>query len=245
MTLIMRTSVLALVVLCLAASVHWSLGQWSTSRVDLLAMQAAQGQDLARWQLQVAVWADHPRALLARGLLMLAEQDPANTSRGLDLLERAARKGETEAAMDLGRIHFHGLNGAAPDYALARRWLEMAVSRQPAAAYYLALIDRNGLDGPAHPERALAGLKQAADGGIAEAQFLLGNACLSGEAGERDEALASHYFRQAAEQEHPGALQALALAHAHGELGLPRDEAQANVLFALAADALQGQPRRP
>ncbi len=245
MTRTLRIGALLAVLLGLSVAAYGGLRHLSAPRIDLLAMQASQGREAARWPLEAAALAGNARALRARGLSLHAQGHPQRMKHGMELLERAARQGEQDAALDLGRLYFHGAKDRLPDYALARYWLEQATASRPAASYYLALIERNGLNGPANPVRALEQLQRAADGGIAEALFLLGNAYRYGEGVERDDARALACFQQAATLEHAGALQALALAHAHGELGLLPDDSQASVLFSLAHDALQSPPREP
>ena len=145
----------------------------------------------------------------------------------------------------LGKLYFHGANGLPRNHALARPWLQQAASEWPAADYYLALIEKNGLADAANPERALAALTRAANAGVPHAQFLLAQAYLEGQGVVRDEAKALQLIHLAAEQEYPHALQFLAQAYARGDHGLPRDERQANLLFALTADANRDSPAFP
>lgn len=214
-------------------------------QVDLLAMQAVQGKTPARWQLLAAAYAGNARAIRARGRMWLAGKTPVSEQIGIDLLGKAAMKGEDEAALDLGRLYFWGRAGHRPDYILARAWLAPIARKRPAAAYYLALIDRNGLAGRAEPARAVEEMKIAAQGGIADALFLLGNAYRNGDGVSRNDAEAVRCYEKAAVLEHAGALQALAEAYRRGEMGLARNDFQARQLFALADDALRDPPHRP
>jgi TPR repeat protein len=223
--------------------VHFS--RLPAAQVDLLAMQTAQGHPQARWQLLAAAFAGNVRAVRARGLLLLAGKTPRSERSGIRLLEQAAKGGEDEAALDLGRLYFWGLPGLRPNYGRARSWLEPVAAKQPAAAYYLALIDNNGLTGAANRTKAIEELKRAAEGGIADALFLLGNAYRSGDGVALDDAEAVRCYEKAAVLEHAGALQALAEAYARGDLGLNRNDVQSRQLFALAGDALRDPPHPP
>jgi TPR repeat protein len=214
-------------------------------QVDLLTMQAVQGLRSAEVQIHAAALVGNVRAIHSEGLRTLNQKNPESVAKGISLLSKVAKKGDPEAALDLGRLYFHGLPGERPDYAQARAWLGTIADQLPAASYYLALMDKNGLAGPVDLGKASAELQFAAKGGIPDALFLLGNAYKSGNGIAKDDAEAVHCFQQAAAQEHTGALLALALAYQQGEMGLPHDEHQAHQLFALAHDAAQDPPRMP
>jgi TPR repeat protein len=223
--------------------VHYS--HLPSERVDLLTMQAMQGLHSSHLQVQAAAYAGNARAIRAEGLYYLTQKDPASVNQGMVLLSKAAKKGEREAALDLGRLNFYGRPGARPDYAQARAWFTPLADQLPAAAYYLALMDKNGLAGSIDLGKASEELIIASNGGIPDALFLLGSAYKSGNGIAKNDAEAIRCFQEAAVHEHAGAMLALALAYEHGEMGLPRDEYQANQLFALAHDAAQDPPRLP
>lgn len=223
--------------------VHYA--RLSSEQVDLLTMQAAQGLRSSRIQVQAAAYAGNARAMRAEGLYELAQKDATSVNQGVALLSEAAKKGEPEAALDMGRLYFHGRPGERPDYQQARAWLPSVAEKLPAASYYLALMDKNGLAGPVDAGKATKELILAAKGGVTDALFLLGNAYRSGDGIAKNEGEAVRCFQEAAMHEHPGAILALALAYQHGEMGLPHDERQANQLFALAHDAAQDPPRMP
>jgi TPR repeat protein len=223
--------------------IHYS--RLPSERVDLLTMQAAQGLRTSHMQVQAAAYAGNARAMRAEGLYYLTRKDAASIKKGIALLSAAAKKGEHEAALDLGRLSFYGRPGARPDYEQARVWLTPMADKLPAAAYYLALMDKNGLAGSIDLGKASEELIIASNGGIPDALFLLGSAYKSGNGIAKNDAEAIRCFQEAAVHEHAGAMLALALAYEHGEMGLPRDEYQANQLFALAHDAAQDPPRLP
>jgi len=68
--------------------------------------------------------------------------------------------------------------------------------------------------------------------------FLLGNALRAGHGAAADERAALAWYERAADAEYPPALHALALAHAHGELGLAIDAAKSRLMDHEAAEAL-------
>ncbi len=93
------------------------------------------------------------------------------------------------------------------------------------AGYQLALIDL-GLDGWS-PERATPLIREAANRGVAEAQYWLAWQYETGPLLDNDEATALYWYQAAAEQDHRLALQRLADAYEHGELGLKVNTFQA------------------
>jgi len=115
-----------------------------------------------------------------------------------------------------------GQAGAAPvaDVALDAR-----------SAWQLALKVRNGDGEAADAARARALLMQAAQGGVAQAMFLLSNMLAAGEGGPPDAAEARRWLEMAAEREYPEALQQLALTE--------RDPRKAELLMRQAAHAMR------
>ncbi len=237
--------ILSAAALATAAGIGFVLARLPEADIEKLALQATQGRMSADWQLRVAAALGNGAALRARGIGLLRRDDPTATLEGIAVLTAAAQGGHHGAALDLGRWYFLGGIARVPDHAAARPWLTQAARQQPAAAYYLALIANNAPAGHADKALALAHLQQAAAGGIAAAQFLLANAYRDGLGVSSDAAAARHWLQEAAMRDHPGALQALAQAFAHGELGLARDDHQANLLFGLAAEALRDPPVTP
>jgi TPR repeat protein len=77
-------------------------------------------------------------------------------------------------------------------------WLRGAADLKHAPSQVQMFENLRASDG----ERALAYLRQAADGGYAEAQFLIGNILSEGSLVSTDYIGASHYFTQAAQQNH-------------------------------------------
>lgn len=229
----------------LLAAAGFLLGNPTATEIESLRVRAALGQWPAEIRLRSAAWLGNPVALRAEGINLLASNSPSENADGQARLRQAAGKGDRRAALVLGKLYFHGANGLPRNHALARPWLEQAAPEWPAADFYLALIEKHGLATAANPERAHSALTRAANAGVPHAQFLLAQAYLDGQGVVRDEAKAMQLIRLAAEQEYPHALQFLAQAYARGDYGLRRDEREANLLFALTADATRNSPSFP
>lgn len=229
----------------LLAAAGFLLGNPTATEIESLRVRAALGQWPAEIRLRSAAWLGNPVALRAEGINLLASNSQSGIAEGQARLRQAAGKGDRRAALVLGKLYFHGANGLPRNHALARPWLEQAAPEWPAADFYLALIEKHGLATAANPERAHSALTRAANAGVPHAQFLLAQAYLDGQGVVRDEAKAMQLIRLAAEQEYPHALQFLAQAYARGDYGLRRDEREANLLFALTADATRNSPSFP
>jgi len=227
----------ALAVLVLIAVEATRLAGLGAAEVAVLRVKAGLGQALPALRLRASALLGNVEALRAEGLSALAGHSPAAAATAIDRLTQAAERGDARSALILGKLYFLGKPGLTPDYRRARAWLEQAAPARPAAYYYLALIEKNGLAGPPEPGKAGVALKRAADAGISQAMFLLANDYLDGAGAVLDEAAALRLMRQAAEQDHPGAQQFLAQAYARGEMGLPRDDREAALLFTLAGEA--------
>lgn len=94
------------------------------------------------------------------------------------------------------------------------------------ATYQLALFSL-GLGGNWQPAEAIPLIRDAADQGVAEAQYWLAWQSESGPALAHDPAVALAWYEKAAAGRHRLALQRLAEASERGELGLPVDERKA------------------
>lgn len=221
------------------------LGKLGEAEVESLRIRAALGQWPAMMRLRAAAWLGNAIAIRAQGFTLLEVQSPATTLAAIERLQRAAELGDGRADLLLGKLYFLGAPGQERDVVQARLWLQRAAAQQPVAHFYLALIERNGLAGPADHERAHRALQRAAAGGVPHAQFLLAQTYLAGLGTVRDERAALRLIKLAADQDYPSALQFLAHAHAQGEYGLVQDEQEANLLFALAAEAAPGSPAFP
>jgi uncharacterized protein len=196
--------------------------------------------EIERWRLQArsegnAVaenalyhWASSGNSAAQRALgeVLLRRSQAAQRTEGLHWFTRAALQGDSLAQRGLGKLYLAGNAPVARDYFAARRWFNAAArTGDGGAAYYLAVMDRNGYGAPQDFAHALVWLKIAAQQGVVDAMFLLGNAYAAGEGASQDRAIAMKWYQQAADQEHPEALQQLAMAYRDGSDGMKRDKA--------------------
>jgi len=98
------------------------------------------------------------------------------------------------------------------------------------------MSDQQSKSSSADLAKAMAALRQAAEGGNAEAQFRMGVAYGNGDDGvELDQQRAMSWFTQAARQGHENALITMAWMYANGA-GVEVDEDRARELYLMAAD---------
>jgi TPR repeat protein len=243
------------VVLALAAALLSAAATAATAptaaEIDRLRMHASAGRDdqaLAR--LRTLAGADVPGASAALGLALLARRQAGVADEGQRWLARAAADGDGDAMLALGKTLLLGGPGVVRDGNAATRWFQQAAaSPQPAiraqAIYYQAIVARGGHGVPADPERAAELFAQAAQAGIADAMFQLGNAYASGEGVDEDARAAMRWYLRAAALDHPGAIQELAFAFERGDTLLPRSELQADNMKRALEHALRHPKATP
>ena len=155
----------------------------------------------------------------------------------LAALTAAAESGEVDAQVALGRRYLRGSARVAADIGRARAWFLRAEAARPgSAALELGRMSQS-------PVEAVRWFELAVHAGSADAMFLLAGAARTGAGLPRDDARAIALYQRAAAMEHPEALQALALAYLHGELGLPVDESESRRYMAAAGHALRHHHR--
>ncbi len=135
--------------------------------------------------------------------------------------ELAAKKDHLEAKVRLAAFYVQGeVLGA--DYARARALLkEPAAKNHPLAHYHLGVMAWRGDDSkPAKPDpqAAMKHFKAAADAGLAEAQFIVGQALVEGKDLPKDLKAAAAMLERAANQGYPWAMVILGRLHAEEEL---------------------------
>lgn len=108
-----------------------------------------------------------------------------------------------------------------------------AAMGDPDALYQSSLLYFGLLDW--QPDKAIPMIRQAADGGIPEAQYWLAWQRESGPLLANDAELALHWYLQAGKQDHRLALHRLATVYQNGELGAAVDRRQASRYRARAA----------
>jgi TPR repeat protein len=189
---------------------------------------------LARWCTRGNADARH-----AYAALLAHRSDGASRQHLEQVLDDGARAGDAAAATQLAEILMDAGVGVTHDDArIARLLTQGGAGHVPAASRLLALRALDASHGK--PDVALAAtlLGQAADGGDAPAKFLYANMLRAGDGVPRDEARALALYNEAGDADYAPALQALALAWRHGELGLQADASQSRLMDHEAAEAL-------
>ena len=139
---------------------------------------------------------------------LLDEQENPGYSSGIldqDLIEYyqlLAKKGDTQAQLGLGQLHYQGGRGVPLDHVRAMHYFQHAADAgHPIAMAYLGKIYLEGNE-IVQPDNKTAYkyFKKAAELGNAVGQSGLGHMYLYGRGVERDTAKALHFFSQAAEQ---------------------------------------------
>lgn len=212
----------------------------ATEQVATWLHAAADGHDAAA-EHELAAHASSGEAEASRAYALLLEHRPggAAASKRMEVLERAANAGDAGAATRLGEAWLTGLANGRRDAAQALRWFERgARAGVPEAMRWVGTLALQRGDEPAQASQGVAWLRRAAEAGDSAAMFLLGNALRAGRGTAADEREALAWYERAADAEYAPALQALALAYAHGELGLAIDGAQSRLMDHEAAEAL-------
>lgn len=138
-----------------------------------------------------------------------------------------AENGHAPAQFRLGMLYRLGL-GVPRNPRRAVYWFEKAARGDDVGGqYWLAESFRRGEGVPVSPELAFEWFHRLAERGYAPAQYQVALAYADGGGIARDEPAAVHWLRRASAGGHPDAARRLARAYRHGELGLPRDPAQA------------------
>lgn len=222
------------------------------AQVDSLRMQADAGRDdTAMAQLQRAAKASNVHAQRALGSALVNRATPsadkALANDGLRWLGTAAQAGDADAQLLLGKIYLNGSIAVSTDKTQARAWFVRAAQaiNNRNAAYYLGVMDRSGYGGPVDHAASVRWLQIAADAGLPDAMFLLGNAYTAGEGVPQDRRSAMHWYMQAAALEHPLALQEVAYAFQDGGRGLPRSEYQSSQMMRGVDHALRHAKAAP
>ena len=156
-----------------------------------------------------------PEAIFYLGVMYLTGDGVVqDTARGLRLFEESATLGYADAECTLGLFY------SADKPLRADQELEDAFSSTESVSVHLIRTDERLL--PIDLERSFFWFRRAADQGVPDAQYAIGQAYQSGEGVETDLALAFQWFLRAAKQGVPEAQFELANAYAQG-LGTTRD----------------------
>ena len=181
------------------------------------------------------------RALALLGVLLLLGCDPQQRQYRVAMqqlfhhdyraaaltLGSLAENGHAPAQFRLGMLYRLGL-GVPRNPRRAVYWFEKAARGDDVGGqYWLAESFRRGEGVPVSPELAFEWFHRLAERGYAPAQYQVALAYADGRGIARDEPAAVHWLRRASAGGYPDAARRLARAYRHGELGLPRDPAQA------------------
>lgn len=149
-------------------------------------------------------------------------------------------------ALEQGKLSLQGGPGVPVDLPMAYAYFDSAARQGDAAgAYYLGLMEKNGLGVVRDSAAAARHFEAAAHGGVAPAMFILANMLLSGDGVARDLAAARRWIDAADELEYPEAAMAKAMGLRDGSMGYARDDAAAAQQMKVAEHALTHRPAAP
>jgi len=168
------------------------------------------------------------RAMIAA--LLLASTTAAGAAGVARQVEEARQylRGSERAPADLPRA-FRLFSGAAK-------------AGDPMAAYYLAMMYKNGMAVPRDVKIAAHWLQFAANRQMPAAMFALANMYLSGDGVKRDDQAARRLIEKAADLDYPDAVMAMAIGLRDGSMGFDRNEALAETQMRFANRALAKRP---
>ena len=149
----------------------------------------------------------------------------------------------------------YAANGRGTELAQAKQLMRGEAAGQPqaralfaaaagqgsgAAAYYLGLMQKNGLGGAADPAAALQSLLLAAQRQVVPAMFLAANMLQ-----DSDPAQARRWLDAACDAEYPEALMQKSLALSEGRMGYAHNEAQGALYLKMAQHAMEHRQPEP
>ncbi|KAE8744202.1 hypothetical protein FOCC_FOCC009122 [Frankliniella occidentalis] len=156
----------------------------------------------------------------------------------IDYYQLLAEKGDVQAQVGLGQLHYQGGRGVQQDHLQAARYfMQAADAGNPAAMAFLGKIYLEGSDMIKQDNQtAFKYFKKAADQGNPVGQSGLGLMYLHGRGVQKDYQKALKYFTQAADQGWVDGQLQLGNMYFSG-LGVRRNYRMANKLFALASQS--------
>ena len=211
----------------------------SPAEIETVSMEALQRGD-AGAERRLALWAKEGLPVAQRELALLYrarhDRDAAHV-----LFEQAARKGDAEAAYQLGELE----RDRATTPGQAAQWYRQAAEQGHArAALMLGLLLKNGEGVAQDKAGAVHWLGVAAAAGNAHAMFLLSNAYAHGDGVQADGRRARELLERAADREYPAALQQLAMVKQAGDAWSERDPHEAQQLLKEAEEHRRSNARR-
>ncbi len=234
-----------------------SIDEAPRNRWVSLAMQARGGDEAVLAKLTARASQGSALAQRLLGELLLTSRDPSRAHEGMDWLLRAAN-GDADACQptsaatservlseaNVGRAYLLGYAQRAPNPQAALPYLMRAAKSGFALSQlHLALaLEQSHSESKTDGSEILQWLHLAASHPVdpqPQAMFLLASRLQLGAFSNLDNALALHWYRRSAAMEYAPALQTLAMAYMHGELGLPRNPAWAQQLLKGLQHAVQ------
>lgn len=176
---------------------------------------------------------------LAAWLLAAALASPLASTLASPLASPPAQAGADPAAQ-LPQAKVLMRAGPASQPAARALFAQAAGQGSGAAAYYLGLMQKNGMGGPQDLPAAMRSLEQAARQQVAPAMFILANMLL-----ETDQQRARFWLDAACDAEYPEALQQKSVALAEGRMGYAHSEEQANLYLKMATHAMGHRSAEP
>lgn len=199
--------------------------------------------DLSEAQRYAERAAEHGSAAAMNLLYMIWNGDygrPADMTKAMAWLERAAAAGDPGAKVNLGVMLFEGRPWIARDRDRACRLFVAVAAEEGAGAYSLyylglaTLLGECGLD--ADEAKAADMIRRAAEGGVRDAERDYGKMLESGIGVAKDEAAALRWYETASGHGDGFSFWRLGMAHVEGLGGRPVDPAKAVAYFRQGID---------
>ncbi len=220
----------------LAASKDYAPAQYALGRLYQT------GTDSLPAHIGQAIWwwlhaADQADADAQAALEMQQQENPDIVSQVQTLYEahKKAQVGQSAAALQLAQAYQNGTL-LEKNEAQAFATYQIAASDEPQAQYALyEFYSRTDGPVPQDMDKALEYLQQAANGGLAQAQYVVGDKIYQIAQTPQEYTIAAQWFDRAAAQNHAGALYMQGLMSMQGQ-GKPKNIKQALLSFKQAAE---------
>ena len=141
-----------------------------------------------------------PEAMAEYGFTLATTSRGAQSGKGLDMLERAARRGVLEGQVKLGRVYLQGRLVPRDEERAYKLFGTAASKGSVEAKYFQAVCLSRGLGCKADPARAATLAKEAAEAGDSYGQLLYGTFLRDGIGTPQDSSAALNYFDLSAKQ---------------------------------------------
>ncbi|MBK6639338.1 MAG: sel1 repeat family protein [Rhodocyclaceae bacterium] len=162
---------------------------------------------------------------ITKAIDLVKKGGKSNIDNALEILHRAAKKGNPDAQFYLGSMFLDGL-GVEASSEKARQWfLRAAENGNTNAQYNIASMMESGAGGLKDVARAIVWLRKASAGGHGVASSNLGAIYLEGRGVPIDKKLAVDFFAISAKQKYVPAMRSLGRLYLTGE-GVPEKPSQ-------------------